>query len=81
MNPEAKLPYTSEYSPSHNDVTLDIPRGDYLAKLDQLFECDGSDQFAPTGCGRKLYRLTLTPFVDQELTISDIPFANRGCKA
>jgi hypothetical protein len=72
------LPYCDDQDPKVSDVLLDIPTGDYFARLDQMFPYDGMDQFAPPGCGRKEYQVTLTPFNDQASTIHDIPFATRS---
>jgi hypothetical protein len=75
---DLNLPYCDDQDPKFSDIPLDIPTGDYFARLDQLFPYDGIDQYAPPGCGRKEYQVTLTPFNDQTSTIHDIPFATRS---
>ncbi len=72
------LPYCDDHDPKVSDILLDVPTGDYHARLDQMFPYDGIDQFAPRGCGRKEYLVTLTQFNDQASTTHDIPFATRS---
>ena len=72
------LPFTDEYYPQSNDVVIEVEPGDYLARLDQMFPYDGMDQFAPKGCGKKEYLVTLCPYEGQPLSTSDIPFAKRS---
>lgn len=75
---DQSLPFTDDYYPQSNDVLIEVEPGDYLARLDQMFPYDGMDQFAPKGCGRKEYLVTLCPYEGQHLSTSDIPFAKRS---